>query len=113
MFVQLEKPHNRPGRPRRIDVASGMDACDHRSLSRRRIQSAARSAGLAGTGGVVNLAIGFNSLLLQGKWQDLVSLAANHQDSAWKRELRGRPYCSGNDSKRSQNFAALRPQQIT
>src|SRR5215472_3605156 len=104
MFVQFEKLHNRPGRPRRIDVSTGMDSCNHRSLSRRRIQSAARSAGLAGTGGVVNLAIGFNSLLLQLKWQDLVSLATNHQDSARERELRGRPYCSGNDSKRGQNL---------
>src|SRR5262249_41721305 len=109
MFVQLEKPHDRPGRPRWIDVSTRMDSCNHRSLSRRGIQSAARPAGLAGAGGVVNLAIGLNGLLLQLKWQNLVILAPNHQDSARERELRGRPYRSGNDSKRGQNFAALRP----
>src|SRR5215467_4296072 len=109
MFVQHEEPHDRPGRPRWIDVSTRMDSCDHRSLTRRRIQSAARSAGLAGARGVVNLAIGLNGLLLKLKWQDLVSLPANHQDSPRERELRGRPNCSGNDSKRGQNFAALRP----
>src|SRR5215831_1801654 len=110
--VRLEELDDRWRRPWWINVPAGMYASDHRRVAGGRIESANRATSLPWPGGVINLAIGVDSLLLQVKRQDWISLSGNHDNRPRLHEVLRRPQTPGADSQSGQSLAALCPEQI-
>ncbi len=90
MLVRFEELHERRRGPRRIEVAARMDSRHHRSMSCGRVERAERPARLARPCSTVDLAIGFDGLLLKSKRQDRVSFPANDYDGSRLSQMLGR-----------------------
>ena len=94
-------------------MAAGVDSRYHRSLACGRVARADRPARLAGAGGVIDLAVELNGLLLDSERHNVIVRSSDHHHGPWHGEMLGGIELAGADSKSRQHLAALSPEQVT